>query len=198
VKNQDSIAAAPVVILTFWCVAMPFLLGWLPTVTFDSEEICIDVYPRAVTVHGKYFYNNRFPFPVLQGMWFPVPQNSLCSKPIYQFAQDNGHRVLIKDPDGRRSMTFLFKPWERKCVEIFYRQDCPTANGTYILLTTKSWGAPIRFGDYYIVPHGIKVAQSNYSLNSHNSDSRLEFERTNFMPTEDWHFAWITDEQPTH
>ena len=58
-----------------------------------------------------------------------------------------------------------------------------------VITTTQGWHRPLDYGLYRLFPHGVRLISSNYPLQAEGRD-RLVFQRTDFWPTEEWHFAW--------
>lgn len=70
---------------------LPFVLGFIPIVRFESEEISIEVHPAAINVQCDYHYRNPFPFPVQQGFTFPIPIDKYHPDP-------EPSRLAIREP----------------------------------------------------------------------------------------------------
>ncbi|MDH4226458.1 MAG: hypothetical protein OEV59_01705 [Deltaproteobacteria bacterium] len=87
----------------------------------------------------------------------------------------------------------LFSLWlaskEKAVIKVVYAQEALENNASYILVTTKPWGAPLEHGVYRLYQRGISVVSSNYSLRQYGRDV-LGFEKAEFMPEEDWRFEW--------
>jgi hypothetical protein len=182
----------PVVGIAAMLVLLPFLAGLLPIVHFVRERIDIAVYPEEVRVEGLYVYRNPWPFPVVQGFSVPLPVDATHPMPIYltvtRLAPD-ALPIPVRNILGRDSFELRFRAYEEVRVVVRYRQLAPSRDARYLLLTTRPWRRPLEHAVYTLTPHGVDLAGSNYGL---QSDTRgvLAFERTNFMPPDDWRFWW--------
>lgn len=178
--------------LLLFFLALPFLAGILPIVRFTDEQIDIRVYPDYVLMQGTYVYQNPFPFPVVQGLSVPFPVDSDHPTPI----QFSARQLTPKEGTlatrylwGRHRFNLFFKAHEKVKILVEYRQRAPERNAKYILTTTKPWKHPLRKGIYRLFPQEVIITRSNYALESGNHDA-FRFQRTNFMPQDDWYFSW--------
>jgi len=90
---------------------------------------------------------------------------------------------------GAHRFELRFLPNEEAVVKIRYTQKAYVKNGTYILITTKPWRAPLEEGVYRIYPSGVRITSSHYRLTEHRKGV-LGFHKTGFMPEADWSFSW--------
>jgi hypothetical protein len=169
-------------------IALPFMLGLVPAVKFERERIDIDAYPDAVTIDGKYVYRNPWPICVVQALVVPVPTDALHAVPSKIEVTDHNEDLPSFASGSEKAVLVAFSPFQRKVVRVRYRQVRGTENATYILKTTKPWRRPLDFAEYTLTEHGTELVASNYAL-ARQSQTYF-WERSRFMPDEDWHFAW--------
>ncbi len=181
----------PAVGLLVWGPLLPFLMGFYPIVRFPREQIDIHVYPDHVVVEAWYVYTNPFPIPVAQGYALPLPVGPQHPAPIDVWAKrlDSDEEIPLRLFRGTHRFTLPFAPRETFTVYAYYRQHTPTRSAWYILTTTQGWRRPLDDGLYRFFPHGVRIATSNYPLQAQGPDC-LVFHRTDFLPTEEWQFAW--------
>jgi len=181
----------PCVGLVCWLLPLPFLLGLYPVVGFPREEIDVHVYPDHVVVEAWYVYQNPFPFPVVQGYALPLPTGPQLPMPTDVWAKrlDSEDEIPLRLFWGTHRFTLAFTAQETVTVYAVYRQETPARSAWYILTTTQGWHRPLEYGLYRLFPHRVRITSSNYPLQPKGPD-RLVFERTDFLPTEEWHFAW--------
>jgi hypothetical protein len=171
---------------------LPFLAGLLPIVHFVRERIDIAVYPEEVRVEGLYVYRNPWPFPVAQAFSIPLPVDVSHPMPTEltaaRLVPDAGP-IPLRNLLGRESFELPFRAREEVQVIIQYRQYAPTRDARYLLTTTGPWRRPLDHAVYTLTLHDVGLARSNYALRS-DTQGILGFERTGFMPQEDWQFQW--------
>ena len=181
----------PCVGLLGWALPLPFLLGFYPLVRFPREQIDIHVYPEHDVVEAWYVYRNPFPFPVLQGYVLPLPVGPRLPMPTDVWAKrlDAEDEIPLRLFRGTHHFTLAFAARETVTVYAVYRQQTPDRSAWYILTTTQGWHRPLDHGLYRVFPHGVRITSSTYPLQAEGSD-HLAFQRTDFWPTAEWHFAW--------
>ena len=171
---------------------LPFLAGLLPIVHFVRERIDIAVYPEEVRVEGFYVYRNPWPFPVVQAFSIPLPVDASHPMPTEltatRLVPDAGP-IPLRNLLGRDAFELPFRAYEEVQVIIQYRQYAPTRDARYLLATTRPWRRPLDHAVYTLTLHDVRLARSNYALRS-DTQGILGFERTGFMPREDWQFQW--------
>jgi hypothetical protein len=168
-----------------------FLAGLLPIVRFAGERIDIAVYPSEIQVTGLYVYRNPWPVPVTQGFTIPLPVDSDHPVPTeLQASRASPAMPLpVRSILGRPGFELAFRPFEEVHVQVQYRQFAPTRTARYLLTTTQPWRRPLEHALYTVGLHGVVLTHSSYPLGP-GKDGRLVFERTSFMPGEDWRLGW--------
>jgi hypothetical protein len=170
----------------------PFLLGLVPVARFVRERIDIAVYPGEVRVVGRYVYRNPWPFPVVQGLSIPLPTDESHPVPTELTATreiPSDGPIPLRKILGRIGFELPLGPHEEAQVIVRYRQDAPAGDARYLLTTTRPWGRPLEQAVYAMTLHDVRLVRSNYPLRADGSGI-LGFERTDFMPPEDWQFQW--------
>jgi hypothetical protein len=74
-------------------------------------------------------------------------------------------------------------------VRAMYSQRHNGSYGQYILTTTGSWGRPLRRAQFELELNSVDLIDSNYEL-SGSKNGALTFQRSGFMPDEDWVFTF--------
>jgi hypothetical protein len=171
---------------------LPFLAGFLPIVRFPRERIDIAVHPREIEVSGLYVYRNPWPFPVTQGFTVPLPMDANHPMPTELTAtrvSPDAAFLPLRTILGRPGFEVRFRPFEEIQVAVRYRQLAPSRDGRYLLTTTRPWRRPLEHGVYTLALHDVALRYSNYAL-APDPHGMLAFERTDFMPEDDWRFRW--------
>jgi hypothetical protein len=182
----------PCLCLLLFVAVFPFLAGMYPILRFAEEQIDIHVYPDHIKVEGYYVYKNPFPFPVIQGFSFPLPVDQSHPQPVLIAAKRlTPHEAPISLPYvfGKHRFEMAFGAGEEVCIKVQYQQQAPERDAWYVLRTTKTWKHPLVQGTYRLIPQQVKITSSNYPLEPVGSRS-FTFQKKNFMPQQDWHFAW--------
>jgi hypothetical protein len=171
---------------------LPFLAGFLPIVHFVRERIGIAVYPEEVRVEGRYVYRNPWPFPVVQGFSIPLPVDADHPIPTEFSAarlESDAAPIPVRNILGQHSFELRLRAHEEVQVVVQYRQFAPTRDARYLLTTTRPWRRPLEHAVYTLTPHGVALTGSNYALRP-DGQGVLAFERSDFMPPDDWRFSW--------
>jgi hypothetical protein len=173
-------------------VLLGVMTGFIPILRFVREKIVVTLRPDEVRVEALYYYQNPWPFRMSQGMVVPFPVDATHPPP-----PDVALELLPgQDASLRR---FYFAGQERfelyvgagqtVCVRLRYSQYAPGRDGRYILTTTRPWRRALESGVYLMVLEGVALKTSSYPLQPREAGS-LGFERKQFMPAQDWQFAW--------
>jgi hypothetical protein len=166
--------------------------GIVPLVRFAGEDITVTVQPGRVQVEGLYYYRNPWPFQVVQGVSVPFPVDTDHPPPIQvAITLDQRCRAQLRQGFlfGKQRLELRLGPGQTACLRVRYCQAAPICEARYILKTTRPWRRPIEHGTYRLIPVDARIVQSNYALTATREGFR-QFQRTQFMPTEDWHFSW--------
>ncbi len=178
------------------CFALVLIKPWKPIIRFDSEMIRVTVDPERITVDGLYRLYNPLPFPMVQHFFYPIPEGG---------GLEPADQILIESsPDPRTAGSKHLTPVLKDDLK-YYRVTVPgggTLNiravysqrhggryGRYILTTTGSWGRPLRRAKFELELDSVDFIDSNYELSGSNNGA-LTFQRSGFMPDEDWVFTF--------
>ncbi len=177
----------------FICILVfPLWSGFIPLAQFTEETIRLHVYARHIELDGIYIYRNPHPYPIMQGFSIPLPIDEAHPEPVEITASrlDPEKRPLsLQYLWGRHRFHLIFRPYEEIRVRVRYHQEAPDQSGRYLLTTTKPWRRGLDVGKYCIVPHGVRIYDSNYSCEP-TENGTLMFARQQFMPDKDWIFWW--------
>jgi hypothetical protein len=169
--------------------------GVVPAARFARERIEITVRPGRIDVDGTYAFRNPLPFPILQGLSYPIPVDAAHPEPATIDAallggEDAPERSLgWYRLAGSPHFSVPVPAGGTARVRVRYSQDSPGV-GTYLLTTTRPWGRPLDRGEYQLKPVGVRIARSSYPLDGADG---LSFARDGFMPDRDWRFEWQAD-----
>jgi len=188
----NSMPFGAICLLALFFISLPFLTGLLPIVRFTQEQIDVQVGTDLVQVTGFYRYRNPVPLPITQGLSVPLPASDKESTPInvsvtqlYPTQKPIPLRFLL----GRYRCNLVFAAGEEIVLRVTYEQYAPARQARYILTTTQPWRRPLHYGLYRLFPQKVAITESNYPLKA-LSLGVVGFQRNDFMPPNDWQFAW--------
>jgi hypothetical protein len=170
---------------------LPLLAGLVPTVRFVRERIDVTLAPDEVRVHGVYVYRNPWPIPVVQGLAVPLPvdrEHPMPTEVAVARLTPRSEPLATRTVLGALGTELHFGPFEEVQVSVRYRQHAPTREGRYLLTTTRPWHRPLEAATYTLATEGVRLGRSSYPLE--HTATGWGFERRDFMPPEDWRFAW--------
>jgi len=170
------------------------LSNWLPLARFDREQIDIQVHRDHIFVEGVYFYRNPYPFPIVQGLSIPLPEDALHPAPVQievQQLSPGPQSLPLRNLWGSPRFDLRLRSHETICVRVRYYQLAPTSDARYILTTTRPWLRPLESAEYSLLPVGVTLVASNYPLIALPGGT-VGFRRTHFLPRRDWIFSWRT------
>jgi hypothetical protein len=161
--------------------------------SFDSEDILIDVRGDVVEVTGTYHFRiSGGPVPA-QPMLYPYPQDPLLGAAWTL-------RLEWRQPDGRW-MPLGFEElqprgvrWQLPAsaldamtVRTVYRQAMRTTYARYIVTTTQAWSEPLRRASFEVrLPPGAQDPQFSYPFRPKGPSVRVwSYEARDFLPGED-------------
>ncbi len=195
-RGRKGYLAEGAVYLCFLAVSYVALGGLVPGVRFASELIRVTVDDDHLYVDGIYRYRNPYPFPAIQGLSCPTPSGDGLS-PVEGVLVE---RLPVRPGEppfllpvrriGGRPYFEVRVP-ARTTVElrVRYVQRHGGAKGRYLLTTTAEWRRPLEHGRYELTLVSSRLTRSNYPLVD-DGGSSYHFERSNFMPREDWVFEF--------
>lgn len=178
--------------LALFSLFLPFFTGVLPIVRFTGEQIDIRVGTDRVQVSGFYRYRNPLPFPVTQGLSVPLPISDKEPAPLHitvMQVHPAQKPIPLRYLLGRHRCSLAFDAGEEIVLRVNYEQHTPARRARYILTTTKPWRRPLRHGLYRLLPREVAITGSNYPLQALSPEA-VGFQRNEFMPANDWQFAW--------
>jgi hypothetical protein len=174
---------------------LPFLAGLVPIVRFPRERVDVVLSPGEIEVAGLYVYRNPWPFPVTQGFTIPLPVDPDHPTPTElsasRLGSDRALPLPLRSFLGEVGFEIPFAAFQEVEVVVRYRQLARDGHGRYLLTTTWPWRRPLNYGLYTMRLRGVTLLDSNYPL-AWDGQGTLRFERTDFMPAQDWQFSWET------
>lgn len=181
------------------CAALAFSAAAAPQdrpagrLSFDAEDILIDVRGDVVEITGTYHFRiTGGPVPA-QPMLYPYPQDPLLGAAWTL-------RLEWRQPDGRWApLTFEERQpqgvrWQLPAsalhamtVRTVYRQAMRTTYARYIVTTTRAWGQPLRRASFEVrLPPGAKDPSFSYPFRLKGPSVLVwTYEARDFLPRED-------------
>jgi len=159
-------------------------------VQFYGEKVNITLNYNEITVDGLYYFrnlNNACQIMIL----YPFPIASSYSYPHFIYVEDKNYKQSNKGI----YLTMIFKEYnEQQTIRIVYKQKISHCIAEYIVTTTKKWGKPLDFAEFYInIPEYFDNFESSYQLKECASNKKRSFysyKKQMFWPDKNFIFSW--------
>lgn len=158
-------------------------------VAFYSEYIDFTIDTNYFSVNGIYSFRNKTSKSVSTNISFPFAVKSKQIDSIRIINMNNLKTLNYKNHEDNISFTIQILPFDTIVINIFYRQ--PVANkNSYILTTTKTWGAPLLDAVYTLsANNSIKIKSFSFEPDSSFFDKHNKiyfWHKQNFIPQTDF------------
>ncbi|MFN0121540.1 MAG: hypothetical protein ACKV2V_13690 [Blastocatellia bacterium] len=171
---------------------LPFLSGFTPVLQFKREQVDIQVHPAHIDVRGFYYFRNPYPFPVIQVMSAPLPEDAPLparNDITIERLEPVKEKLSLFAALGKYRFGMFLAGHEEVCLKVQYKQKTPDQNARYQLTSARQWRQPLTQGVYRLLPQGVTLKSSNVSL-QRLSPGIQGFIRHNYLPDDDWDFSW--------
>ncbi|MBX3465606.1 MAG: hypothetical protein KF878_01755 [Planctomycetes bacterium] len=170
--------------------ALPWALGAAPLVRFTRERIELHARPGALTVDGRYVYENPWPLPLVQGLDVPFAQGDGQAAPatVAAFVVDAGGAetpLPVRWVLGRPRVSVTVPARGAVELRVRFEQVCAAGRGTYLLTTTRPWGRPLVEAEYLVRTDRVRLVRSSLPLDAGDRTVRRDF-----LPEDDWRLEW--------
>ncbi len=178
-------------ILIFSCICFSgcFIIEAQNKISFTSEFIDFRIDQKYFSVNGIYTFVNKTKANSNTIIFYPFTVNSDSIDSIHVINLKNMNRVRYFKKERYISFNLKISSYDTVEYNIFYRQPLKIKN-TYILTTTKYWGAPLDNAVYTLTADkNIKI--TSFSFEPDSSKSNLEstiwfWHKRNFQPEMDF------------
>jgi hypothetical protein len=163
---------------------------------FIRERIDVFVHDEYAEVVGTYYFYNPHSKPTNNSFYYPFIVNKSSSYPdsiSAKFFRTNQEIEFRKSKEG---VHFIFNilPKDTCIYQVYYRQKVRQYKMEYILTSTKKWGRPLEFAEYYVhVPNNLELKDLSYKLKlieESNSRRIYYLKKKNFMPDKNLVVKW--------
>ena len=163
-------------------------------VVFEREKIEITIGDKRIRVTGTYQFRNNTSSPRIQGLYYPLPVDSLHPFPD-RIIVTSGPDTLAYETSPAAVRFKLTLPANGHAIfTVYYEQPCLVNDGCYILTTTAAWDRPLDQADFIIrVPDGLRLDWVSYDIDevtAGNGVTTHRFSRQDFMPDMDLCLRW--------
>jgi hypothetical protein len=165
-------------------------------VSFVSEVISLSITENRVSVSGRYNLRSNLPGKHTIPLAYPFPLGAASDYPdtIRVYQEKNG--IPITFEENRKQGEIFFKIEAEGDFEFtaYYSQKLRKREATYILTTTKEWGAPLKSADFYItLPNNLIPTFWSFPPDSNQRNkgfTAYSIHRTDFLPLRDLTVHW--------
>jgi len=164
-------------------------------VQFYGEKVNITLNYKEITVDGLYYFRNLNKACQIM-ILYPFPIDLSYSYPYF---------IDVKDKKFQQSNKGIY--WtmnfnehnEQQKVRVFYKQKISHCKAEYIVLTTKKWGKPLDFAEFYIdIPKAFDNFVSSFQLKECTSIKNRKlysYKKQMFWPDKNFTFSWNTSNE---
>ena len=170
------------------------LFGQVPN--FIQERIDIYVHENYAEVEGIYYFYNPHTKPTQNSFYYPfvINENFIYPDSISAKHVITGEKINFRRSKSGVHFVLSIPPGDTCIYKVYYRQKVKNQQMEYILTTTKQWGKPLSYAEYYIhVPSNLQLNDSSYKFNlvDENDSSKTYFlKKKNFMPNKNLVVSW--------
>ncbi len=147
-------------------------------------------------IKGTYFFENTDSLSHTTSIYYPFPVDSILAYPHFiELIRSSGKldTTFAKVTKGIR-WRMTVGAGETDSIVVTYMQKTTTAQGRYILTTTKFWGKPLKDATFTVaVPDGITLAFWSFTSDTvftRNDALVYSTRRSDFLPGEDMVLRW--------
>jgi len=159
-------------------------------VQFYGEKVNITLDYNEITVEGLYYFRNTNKACQVM-ILYPFPIALSYSYPYFIHVEEKKYKQSNKGI----YWTMSFKEYnEQQTVRVVYKQKISNCKAEYIVTTTKKWGKPLDFAEFYIdIPEYFDNFVSSYQLKECVSNKKRRFysyKKQLFWPDNNFIFTW--------
>ncbi|MFA6473048.1 MAG: DUF4424 family protein [Candidatus Latescibacterota bacterium] len=165
-------------------------------VSFVGEKISLTITPKRVSVTGRYFMHSNQPGKHTIPLAYPFPLGAASDYPdtIRVYREENGIPVIFEENRKQGDIFFSIEAEGDFEFTAYYSQKLRKHEATYILTTTKEWGAPLKSADFYItMPNSMIPIFWSFTPDSKKRSkgfTTYSIHRTDFLPLRDLTVRW--------
>ncbi|MBN1186912.1 MAG: hypothetical protein JXB49_31840 [Bacteroidales bacterium] len=175
-------------VFSFCLFLTTFSFGISQGLEFYKEDLVFEVIKSNFVVEGAYYFCNTSADAVKQLIWYPFPEDSMLFGEIDSVSIFSGN-VPVSFYTRKMSgvgFSIEIKPFESKCYNIYYSQQILGNKAEYILLTTQSWGKPLKSAKYKVLlPEDLQLDSLSYPYDTsyiHKNKQVFYWEQSDFLP----------------
>jgi hypothetical protein len=165
-------------------------------VSFVAEEISLKIAGSRVSVTGRYLLQSDLPDKRAIPLAYPFPVGGAGHYPDTIRVFRGKDLAPVPFDEDRKQAAVFFRIEGEGDVEFtaYYSQKLRKREATYILTTTKEWGAPLQSATFHVtLPDSlIPIFWSYLPDRSERSGNQVTYiiHRTNFLPERDMIVRW--------
>lgn len=163
-------------------------------VVFQAETVKIFIAVDAVRVEGTYIFTTISSSPVVAGLFYPLPIDSVHLFPDSIRVISNGHLLPYRKVENGIIFDLRLSMERATTAHVRYSQPCLDNSACYILTSTAAWAQPLERADFEIhVKRDLELSWIAYEIDEVTKDNNKEvhrFSRRDFMPDKDLCLRW--------
>lgn len=163
-------------------------------VVFQAETVKIFVAVDAVRVEGTYVFTTASSSPVVAGLFYPLPIDSMHLFPDDIRVISSGHLQQYRKVENGIIFDLRLSMERVTTAHVQYSQPCLDSSACYILTSTAAWTQPLERADFEIhVTTDLELSWIAYEIDEVTKDNNEEvhrFSRREFMPDKDLCLRW--------
>ncbi|MEW6684707.1 MAG: hypothetical protein AB1393_00690 [Candidatus Edwardsbacteria bacterium] len=165
---------------------------------FLRERIYIKVSEGELCVEGKYYFFNSTNQKIKVPIFYPfaIDESHLFPYEIKVYEKGFWGNKTVPIQKEERGISWILQIEEKKTkqIHVCYSQKIRKKEARYILITTKTWGKPLKEAQFIIeIPTKFKEISISYLPDRVVRKKRISFyyiRRDNFMPDRDLIIRW--------
>lgn len=163
-------------------------------VVFQAETVRIFVSVDAVRVEGTYHFTTASTSPLVAGLFYPIPVDSMHFFPDSIRVISDGHLLPYREVEDGIIFDLRLSKGRVTTAHVHYRQPCLDNSACYILTSTAAWTQPLESADFEIhVETNLELSWVAFEIDEVTKDKNKEiyrFSRRDFMPDKDLCLRW--------
>jgi len=159
-------------------------------VQFYGEKVNITLNDNEIIIDGLYYFRNLDKACKIT-ILYPFPIGLSYSYPHFIHVEEKDYKLNNKGIYWNMNFT---EHNEQQTVRVVYKQKVSLCKAEYIVITTKKWGKPLDFAEFYIdIPEYFCNFVSSYQLKEYSNNKKRKlysFKKQMFWPDNNFIFSW--------
>jgi len=163
-------------------------------VVFQAETVKVFVAVDAVRVEGTYLFTTASSVPVVAGLFYPIPIDSMHLFPDSIRVISGGRPLPYREVEDGIIFDLRLSKGRVTKAHVHYSQSCLDNSACYLLTSTAAWTQPLERAEFEVhVGTDLELSWIAYNIDEVTEVDNKEihrFSRKNFMPDKDLCLRW--------